>query len=144
MVEGVMRSQDLGHPNMMPMGPLHQHRSIFLCISSQDFPLTFLFLSFLESTADAWNADGHNADADADATGNATPNARNANGSDADANANANAARHATWDAAWDADGPYANANANADATGNAARDAIEMLGTVFLCHATTHTELAV
>ena len=122
MVEGVMRSQDLGHPNMMPMGPLHQHRSIILCISSQDFRLTFLFLSFLESTANAWNADGPNADADADAdaTWDATPDARNDNGpdADADANANANAARHATWDADWDADGP--DANANADATRDA------------------------
>ena len=98
----------------------------FHLLSRLAFNLCF-FHSLLESTADARDADGPNADADAtrNATGNA---ARDADGSNANANANANAdaARNAAWDAARDADGFNANANAdaNADAARNAAWDA--------------------
>ena len=96
----------------------------FHLLSRLAFNLCF-FHSLLESTADARDADGPNADADAtrNATGNA---ARDADGSNANANADANAdaARNAAWDAARDADGPNANADADANATRNATGNA--------------------
>ena len=139
MVEGVMRSQDLGRSNMMPMGPLHQHRSILLCLNplSRFISNIFFFLSLLESTAYARHADGPNADADADAAGNAAGDAhagdaaRDANGPDANADADANATGNATRNA----DGPNADANANADA----ARDATRYAGIWSHRGASTH-----
>ena len=91
----------------------------FHLLSRLAFNLCF-FHSLLESTTDARDADGPNADADAtrNATGNA---ARDADGSNANANADANATRNATGNA----DGSNADANANA----NAARDATRYAG---------------